>query len=91
MRREVASAYAQYDRAVRAEEIFRVGARDAAKANLDVVRQTYELGSKTLIDYIGEQRRFIELENDFIDAQLAVYNARVDIARATASPELITR
>ena len=89
VRREVASAYAQYDRAVRAEEIFRVGARDPAKANLDVVRQTYELGSKTLLDFIAEQRRFIELENDFIDAQLAVYNARVEIARATASPELM--
>ena len=91
VRREVAAAYAQYDRAVRAEEIFRLGVRDPARANLDVVRQTYELGSKTLIDYIGEQRRFIELENDFIDAQLAVYNARVEISRATASPELITR
>ncbi len=91
VRREVASAYAQYDRAVKAEEIFRVGVRDAAKANLDVVRQTYELGSKSLIDYIGEQRRFIELENDFIDAQLAVYNARVEIMRATASPELIKK
>ena len=89
VRREVAAAYAQYDRAVRAEEIFRLGVRDPARANLDVVRQTYELGSKTLIDYIGEQRRFIELENDFIDAELAVYNARVDIARATYSPELI--
>jgi outer membrane protein, heavy metal efflux system len=89
VRREVASAYAQYDRAVRAEEIFRVGARDPAKANLDVVRQTYELGSKTLLDFIAEQRRFIELENDFIDAQLAVYNARVEIARTTASPELM--
>jgi cobalt-zinc-cadmium efflux system outer membrane protein len=91
VRREVASAYAQYNRAVRAEEIFRVGARAAAKANLDVVRQTYELGSKSLLDYIAEQRRFIELENDFIDAQLAVYNARVDIARATAAPELIKK
>jgi len=91
VRREVASAYAQYDRAMRAEEIFRVGAREPARANLDVVRQTYELGSKTLLDYIAEQRRFIELENDFIDAQLAIYNARVEIARATASPELIKR
>ena len=89
MRREVASAYAQYDRAARAMEIFRVGVREPARANLDVIRQTYELGSKTLIDYIGEQRRFIELENDFIDAELAVYNARVGIARASASPELI--
>lgn len=91
VRREVASAYAQYDRAAKAEEIFRVGARDPARANLEVVRQTYELGSKTLLDYIAEQRRFIELENDFIDAQLAVYNARVEILRATASPELIKK
>ena len=91
VRREVAAAYAQYERAVRAEEIFRVGAREPAKANLEVVRQTYELGSKTLLDYIAEQRRFIELENDFIDAQLAVYNARVEIQRSTSSPELIKR
>jgi cobalt-zinc-cadmium efflux system outer membrane protein len=91
VRREVASAYAQYERAARAMEIFRVGVREPARANLDVVRQTYELGSKTLIDYIGEQRRFIELENDFIDAELAVYNARVEIARASASPELIKK
>jgi len=91
VRREVAAAYAQYERAARAMEIFRVGAVEQAKNNLDVVRQTYELGSKTLIDYLGEQRRFIELENDFIDAQLAVYNARVDIARASSSPELIKR
>ena len=89
VRREVAAAYAQYDRAVRAEEIFRVGVLDPARANLDVVRQTYELGSKTLIDYIGEQRRFIEMENDFIDAELALYNAWVDIARATYSPRLM--
>ena len=89
VRREVAAAYAKYDRAVRAEEIFRLGVRDPARANLDVVRQTYELGSKTLLDYIGEQRRFIELEDDFIEAQLAVYNARVDIARATGSRGLL--
>jgi len=91
IRREVASAYAQYERNTRAMEIFRVGAVEQAKNNLDVIRQTYELGSKTLIDYLGEQRRYIDLENDFIDAQLAVYNSRVDIARATASRELIKR
>ena len=84
VRREVTAAYAQYERAVRAMEIFRVGVREPARANLDVVRQTYELGSKTMLDYIAEQRRFIELENDFIDAELAVYNARVEISRAAA-------
>jgi cobalt-zinc-cadmium efflux system outer membrane protein len=91
IRREVAVAYAKYERAARAMEIFRNGVLDQATANLDVVRQTYELGSKTLLDYIAEQRRFIELENDFIDAQLATYSARVEIERATASPELIKK
>ncbi len=91
VRREVAVGYAQYERAARAMEIFRVGVREPARANLEVVRQTYELGSKTMLDYIAEQRRFIELENDFIDAELAVYNSRVDIARAVISPELMKR
>src|SRR6059036_1764694 len=63
VRREVAAAYAQYNSRARAAEIFRVGVKDQANANLDVVRQTYELGSKTLIDYLGEQRRYIELQN----------------------------
>ncbi|MCY7376688.1 MAG: hypothetical protein LH472_12075, partial [Pyrinomonadaceae bacterium] len=60
-------------------------------ANLQVVRQTYELGARNLIDYLIEQRRFIELENEFIDAQLAVYAARVEILRATNAPELIKK
>jgi cobalt-zinc-cadmium efflux system outer membrane protein len=90
VRREVAAAYARYNSAARAMEIFRVGVRDQAQTNLEVVRQTYELGSKTLIDYIGEQRRFIELENSYIDALLDTYHARVEIERAVASPIVST-
>jgi cobalt-zinc-cadmium efflux system outer membrane protein len=86
VRREVTSAYALYNSTARAAEIFRVGVKDQANANLDVVRQTYELGSKTLIDYLGEQRRFIELQNGYIDALLDTYKARVEIERAVASP-----
>jgi len=84
--REVASAYTLYNSTARAAEIFRVGVKDQANANLDVVRQTYELGSKTLIDYLGERRRFIELQNGYIDALLDTYKARVEIGRAVASP-----
>jgi cobalt-zinc-cadmium efflux system outer membrane protein len=81
----------RYERAARAMEIFRAGVRNQANANLDVIRQTYELGSKTLLDYIAEQRRFIEVESEFIDAVLDTYQARVEIERATNSPKLITR
>ena len=90
-KRDVAVAYARYERAARAMEIFRAGVRDQASANLNVIRMTYELGSKTLLDYISEQRRFIEVETEFINAMLDTYQARVDIERATASPKLVTR
>jgi outer membrane protein, heavy metal efflux system len=91
VRREVASAYARYERAARAMEIFRVGVREQADANLRVVRQTYELGAKSLLDYIAEQRRFYEVESDFVEAVLNTYLARVEIGRAAMSPELIKR
>jgi cobalt-zinc-cadmium efflux system outer membrane protein len=88
IRREVAAAYAKYNRAFRAMEIYRVGVRDRAAANADVVRQTYELGSKTLLDYIAEHHRYIEAEDGFIDAQLEAYLAMVEILKATNDPEL---
>lgn len=91
VRREVAAAFARYTSSGRAMEIFRVGVRDQVNANLDVVRQTYELGSRNLIDYLIEQRHFIELENEFINTQLETYQARVEILRAAGAPELIKK
>jgi cobalt-zinc-cadmium efflux system outer membrane protein len=88
VRREVAAAYASYDAAARASEIYRVGVRGQAGQNLAVIRKTYELGSKTLLDYIAEQRRYIELENDYVDSVLQTYLARVRVASASAAPEL---
>jgi cobalt-zinc-cadmium efflux system outer membrane protein len=85
---EVAIAFARYQRATRAAEIYRVGVREQASSNLNVIRQTYELGSKTLLDYITEQRRFIELENGYIDTLLETYLSRVEIQRAASQPRL---
>jgi len=55
------------------------------------VRQTYELGAKNLIEYLVEERRFIELENEFIDAQLETYLARVEVLRHANAPDLIKK
>ncbi len=88
VRREVAAAFVRYESAARAMEIYRVGVEKLAEINLGVVRQTYELGARNLLDYIAEQRRYIEIKDDFIDAQLQVYLARVEILRAAAAPEL---
>jgi cobalt-zinc-cadmium efflux system outer membrane protein len=90
-RREVASAYASYDAAARASEIYRVGVRGQAAQNLTVIRKTYDLGAKTLLDYIAEQRRYIELENDYVDSLLQTYLARVRVALASGSRELLGR
>lgn len=91
VRREVAAAHARYERAARAMEIFRAGVNEQANQNLDVIKRTYELGAKTLLDYIAEQRRYIELESDYINSILETYLARVEVARASMSAELMRR
>lgn len=88
VRRDVAAAIARYDRAARSLSIFQAGVRDQANVNLQVVWQTYELGARSLLDYIAEERRFIDVENELIDAQFETYAARVEIMRSTAAPEL---
>lgn len=91
IRREIASACARFESSAKAMEIFRVGVLGQASANLDVIRQTYELGSRDLVNYLVEQRRYIEIENEFIDMQMAVYQAKVEVLRAANSGELIKK
>ncbi len=88
IRREIAAAYRRFEGAARALAIYQVGVRNQAKQNLQVVWQTYELGDKDLLDYIGEERRYLELENALIDAKLDVYQAKIEIYKAINSPEL---
>ena len=91
IRREVAAAIARYNRAARSLSIFQNGVRDQANTNLQVIWQTYELGGRSLLDYIAEERRFLDIENELIDAGLETYNANVELLRATGSPELIKK
>lgn len=88
IRREVAIASARYNRSARALSIMRGGVRDQARANLEVIWQTYELGSRSLLDYIAEERRFLEVESELVDAELETYKANIEIMRAVNSPEL---
>lgn len=88
IRREVATAFARYNRAARSLSIFQNGVRDQANANLQVIWQTYELGSRSLLDYIAEERRFLDVENELVDAEFDAYSARIEIMRAINAPEL---
>src|SRR6185295_15833084 len=49
-----------------------------AARNLDVIRQTYTLGQKTALDYISEQRRFIEVETGYTEVLKEYFNSFVE-------------
>ena len=89
--REINAAYARYNRAVRALSIFQNGVRDQASANLRVIWQTYEFGKRNLSEYIAEERRYLDIENETIDALLETYAARIEILRTTSAAELIRK
>lgn len=91
IRREVNVAYTRYNRAVRALTIFQNGVRDQANVNLQAIWQTYEFGKRTLSDYIAEERRFLDIENELTDALLETYLAKIEILRVTNAPKLIIK
>jgi cobalt-zinc-cadmium efflux system outer membrane protein len=87
VRQEVEAAFAQYAAAARSLAVYERGVRDTAQRNLDVVRQTYQLGRTTLLDVIAEQRRFIDVEIGYTESLKQVYDAAVDVDRAVGKAE----
>ncbi len=81
-RQEIEAAFAQHAAAQRSLAIYEQGVRAVAARNLDIVRQTYDLGRVSLLDVVAEQRRYIEIENGYTEALRGVYDAAVEIERA---------
>ena len=71
VRQEVASAFTQYEAARRSLDTYGRGVREVARQNLEVVRQSYGLGRLPLLEVIGEQRRYIEVETGYTDVAQA--------------------
>jgi cobalt-zinc-cadmium efflux system outer membrane protein len=86
VRNEVAAAYARFERAQQALAVYREGVRNQAERNLEVVRQTYTLGQKSALDYIGEQRRFIEVETGYTEVLKEYFNSLIELERAAGKP-----
>jgi len=86
VRNEVASAYARFERAQSALAVYRDGVRNQAERNLDVIRQTYTLGQKSALDYVSEQRRFIEVETGYTEVLKEYFNSFVELERAAGTP-----
>lgn len=85
-RQEVAAALAQTEAARRTVELYERGVRGVARANVEVVRQSYGLGRATLLDVIAEQRRYIEVENGYTDVLRQAWDAAVELERAVGGP-----
>jgi cobalt-zinc-cadmium efflux system outer membrane protein len=88
IRQEVAAAFTQLEAARRSLEVYTRGVRDVAQRNLEVVRQTYELGRTPFLDVIAEQRRYIDIELGYTDSLKLVYDASVEIERAVGAAAL---
>ena len=81
-RAEVAAAQARDTQAQRAVALYAGGTRSLARQNLDVVRQTFDLGRATVFDVLTEQRRYLEIEQAYTAALREAWEARAALTRA---------
>jgi outer membrane protein TolC len=81
-RAEVAEAQARDTQAQRAVALFSGGIRDLARRNLDVVRETFQLGRATVFDVLAEQRRYLEIERAYTGALREAWEARASLKAA---------
>jgi outer membrane protein TolC len=79
---EVAAATARDRQAQEALRVYTGAVRDLARRNLDVVRQTFDLGRATVFDVIAEQRRFLDAEQAYTMAAREAWEARTALKRA---------
>ena len=77
---EVASAYQRWRTASESLQVLKSGVMDPSSANLSVIREAYKLGQLRLLDVLNEQRRLV-------DTQLAYIDAEADVARSWAEVE----
>ena len=79
---EIAAAQARDTQAQRAVGLYTGGMRRLARQNLDVVRQTFDLGRATVFDVLTEQRRYLEIEQAYTTALREAWEARAALKRA---------
>lgn len=81
VRNEVAAITARLNKAQAALNVYRERVLAPAQQNLEVVRKTYTLGYKTALDYLTEQRRYIEVETDYTEALKEYLEALAELER----------
>jgi outer membrane protein TolC len=57
-------------------------ARTLARQNVDVVRESYQLGRATIFEVLAEQKRYLEQERAYTETLRMAYEARTALKRA---------
>jgi cobalt-zinc-cadmium efflux system outer membrane protein len=79
---EIASARAGDQRAQEAVRVYSGEVRMLARQNVNVVRQSYELGRTTIFEVLNEQKRFLDQERAYTETLRLAYEARTALKRA---------
>ena len=79
---EVDAAYNRWTAAQRAISLFQKGVIEQSEKNLAVVREAYALGQLRVQDVLAEQRRLIDTQLAYVDAQTEVAQATAELERA---------
>jgi cobalt-zinc-cadmium efflux system outer membrane protein len=82
IRLEVESSFRRWDAAKRAVEILSRGVIGQSETNLEVIRQAYTLGQLRILDVLNEQRRLIETQLAYFDAQSELLQSFAELERS---------
>src|SRR5207248_7144640 len=80
---QVEAAYERWLAAQETADVFTKGVIDQSEENVAVMRQAYNLGDLRLIDILNEQRRLLDTELSYIDAQAELFRSYAELEQAT--------
>lgn len=86
IRLEVEAALRRWEASQGAVEILNRGVIGQSEKNLAVVRQAYSLGQLRILDVLNEQRRLIETQLAYLDAQSELFQSFAELERASGGP-----
>jgi cobalt-zinc-cadmium efflux system outer membrane protein len=79
---EVEGAYQRWRAASESLQMLQSGVLGPSTSNLSVIREAYKLGQLRLLDVLNEQRRLVDTQLAYIDAQADVARTWAEVERA---------
>lgn len=79
---EVESAYQRWRSASDSLRLLKNGVINPSSANLSIIREAYKLGQLRLLDVLNEQRRLVDTQLAYIDAQADAARSWAEVERA---------